>query len=68
MATRQEVKSKHLAAERQARDAMVKMKRAKELEKQAAEAEAHLKQEEARKAQEALRRQQKELDRVKASM
>jgi hypothetical protein len=65
MATKQEVRSKHLAAEQQAKEAMVKLRRAKELEKQAAEAEMHLKQEEARKAQEELRKQQRELEHVR---
>lgn len=64
MATPQEVRSKQVAAEREQRDALAKLKRAKELEAQAAQAEVRLKQEEARKAQEALRKQERELAKI----
>lgn len=68
MTTPQEVKSKKLEAERQAKDAMVKLAHAKDLEKQASEAEVRLKQEEMRKAQEDLRKQQRELEQVRRNV
>ncbi len=68
MTTPQEVKSKHVEAERQAKDAMVKLAHAKELERQASEAEVRLKQEEMRKAQEDLRKQQRELEQARRSI
>ena len=82
MPTEHEVKAKRLEAERQAKDALVKLEHAKELEKQAVQAEKRLKEQEARKmaeearkkaeevrkAQEELRKQQRELEQARRAM
>ncbi len=68
MATHKEVRNRRVEAERQAKDAMVKLAHAKDLEKQASEAEVRLKQEEMRKAQEGLRKQQRELEQARRSI
>ena len=67
MTTPQEVHTKQVAAERQAKEGMQKLARAKELEKQATQASVRLKQEEARKAQEELRKQEKDLAKIRAN-
>jgi|GEM_PF-5181227 len=67
MTTPQEIHSKQVEAERQAKEGMLKLVRAKELEKQAMEAQMKMKQDEMRKAQEDLRKQQKDLAKIKAS-
>lgn len=67
MVTHQEVHSKRVEAERQAKEAMVKLAHAKDLETQALQAEVRLKQEEARKAQEELHKQQRDLAKVRAN-
>ena len=66
MTTPQQIHSKKLEAERQAKDALVKLAHAKDLEKQASEAEVRMKQEEMRKAQEDLRKQQRELAKIRS--
>ncbi len=67
MATPQEIHGKRVEAERQAKDGMVKLVHAKELEKQAMAAEVRMKQEEMKKAQEELQRQQKDLAKMRAN-
>ena len=68
MATPQEIHSKKVEAERQAKDAMVKLAHAKDLEKQAAQAEVRMKQEDARKAEKELRKQQHELEQARRAL
>ena len=67
MATPQEIHAKQVEAERQAKEGMRKLARAKELEKQATQAAVRVKQEEARKAQEDLRKQERDLAKIRAN-
>lgn len=67
MATPQEIKTKRVEAERMAKEALVKLEHAKELERNAVAAEVAVKQADVRKVQEELHKQQRELERVRRS-